>query len=99
MNTEPRKQIKGKGCNSGRDGERERGGGGADRQTDRQTETERQRDRERDTQRETERHRDTERVCVCELTQWGAILVIQLRERERERGSTDDGPTTTVVMS
>ena len=49
--------------------------------------------------RETERQRDRERECVCELTQWGATLVIQLRERERERGSTDDGPTTTVVMS
>ena len=48
-------------------------------------------------ERETER--ETERECVFVLTQWGATLVIQLRERERERGSTDDGLTTTVMMS
>ena len=49
-------------------------------------------DRERERQRERE---------ISVLTQWGATLVIQLREREgeRERGSTDDGLTTTVVMS
>ena len=55
-------------------------------------------------ERETERERvgchpsnktKRERECVCVLTQWGATLVIQLREKERERvhrrRSDDDG--------
>ena len=64
---------------------------------DRETQRERERERERETDRQTERQRDRERDTVgCHPS---ITLVIELRERERERGSTDDGPTTTVVMS
>ena len=48
-------------------------------------------------ERETER--DRERVCVCVDTVGCHPSYTTKRERERERGSTDDGLTTTVVMS